>query len=212
MTTHVLDSQALAVRAKLHRYMKTPPGVMYDECDMTKGTCGAIVGQLNKGLGSDEDRYIVLGWLFSNVAGECLSSKRLTDEQWYALYKWVDFWQDEDEGKWHAAEGFQQELMAVYSAAIRGLAAATPEAQREAGRDPQDLVDNIVELGGKVTAKVPVSAELAPTFDSEPTVVPQTLRNTRYGKQKERMTKSKERRLLTELGYDSDDDETLLEF
>lgn len=201
---HAIDSQALGVRAKLRRLAGTPTEQIYGEVQMTRGTAGAIVGALNKVLSSDDDRYMVLGWLFSDD-GKPMSSKLLDDGHWYALYKWVDFWKDEDENRWSPGADFSNDVLAVYSAAVRKVYDDGTEAQEANGRDPHDVVDNAVgALGGKVTAITDVTEEQAPSYNSKPIVIPNSLRSTRFGSNK--LLKERERRLLTELGYDPDEE------
>lgn len=198
-----IDGQALAVRAKLQNYTNAPPELMYSEFQMTKGAIGALIGHLHKALGGDDERYLVCGWIFADDY-KPMRSGALGDEQWYAIYKWVEFWKNEDDGKWYPREGFVDEALAVYSAAVRGIMADSVEEQERAGVDSMGVVNNSIALGGRVTAVVSATEEEAPTVESKPVVVPKSLRNTRFGRNK--LSEDKERRILKELGYDPDEE------
>ena len=201
--THVIDSTALAVKARLRAGINIPPDVMYTDANLTKGAVGAIIGTLEKVLGGSDERYLVCGWLFGEDPSIPMGSKLLGDAHWYALHKWVGFWKDEENDEWKTATEFEGELLAVYSAAIRGVHDDGIDAQQLAGRDPLAVVDNAVgELGGKIT-KI-VDTDDAPETQSKPVVVPKSLRTTLYGRR--RLSKDAERRLLTELGYDPDEE------
>jgi hypothetical protein len=201
------DAIALSTRAKLRNYTKTSPDIMYGEFTMSKGAVGALIGHLNKTLGGDDERYLVCGWLF-NKSGNYLPmrSGELEDEHWYALYKWVEFWKNEDDDKWYPREGFNEEALAVYSAAVKGLMEdATVEDKELAGVDSMGLKENALTLNGAQLVQVTeASEEEAPTVPSEPVVVPKSLRGTRFAS--DGLTKDKERKLLESLGYDPDEE------
>lgn len=203
-TIKAIDSQALGVKARLRQLRNLPDDFIYKDADLTKGTAGAIVGTLDRVLDGKNNRYLVLGWLFNESPQHLpMSSKELVDGEWYALYKWVGFWKNEQTDKWQTAENFEQEALAVLSAAIRNLYDAGVDEQQFYGRDPLSIVDNAVgELGGKVT-KI-VKADTGDEGESKPVVIPKSLRNTRFGQN--RLTKDKERRLLKELGYNPDEE------
>lgn len=200
---NMIDSTALAVKARLNNLANTPPEEIYGVFDITKGALGAVVGALNKAVGGDENRYIVLGWLFGSPPFYSMSSKELGDEQWYALYKWVGYWKNEDDNEWRTADDFESEALAVYSAAIRKLYNAGVEEQERAGRDPLSLVDNAVgELGGKVTMIIETEDDY--NSESKRVVVPKSLRNTEFGKNM--LSKEREAKILEELGYDTEEE------
>ena len=199
------DATALATRAKLKNYTKTPAEVMYSTFQMSKGAVGALIGHLNKTLGGDDERYIVCGWLFSDDYSP-MRSGALEDEHWYALYKWVEFWQNEDDGKWYPREGFNGEALAVYSAAMRGIMADTTVEEKERmGVDPMSVKNNVLTLNGALLTEVTeASEEEARTAPDQSVVVPKSLRGTRFAS--EELTKDKERKILESLGYDPDEE------
>lgn len=84
----------------------------WDGNPVTDGSRGAITGRLNKYLGSDQNRYIVLNWLFGVT-----TSKKLDDSQWSALYKWIGFFQVE--GQWEIDGRFPLECGLVLTRALR---------------------------------------------------------------------------------------------
>lgn len=118
---------------------------------LTKGMCGAIIGALNKACGIDAGRYEVLFYLFGEGQGwqsiEEVSSKELYDEEWHALYKWVNPMKDELMPKgqqWTASEFLDQEC-----AMILGLNIIEPEITKLADemRIGKKAEDSIRELG-----------------------------------------------------------------
>lgn len=72
---------------------------------LDRGERGAITGTLNKHLGNDANRHAVLLWLFGVE-----SSHLLSDGQWWAMWNWVGFWQD-DGGNWLTNDDFPMEAM-----------------------------------------------------------------------------------------------------
>ncbi len=74
--------------------------------ELSKGTHGAIVGQLNKICGSDRDRHRVLKYLFGKE-----STKLLSTEEWWALNKWIDAELIGD--AWYPQENLRDEIECI---------------------------------------------------------------------------------------------------
>jgi hypothetical protein len=83
------------------------------------GNINAVLASDQKGTG-DEKRHIVFGWLFGDPDKRLvpLSSKHLTEPQWFALWKWVGI-HENTEGKWVPGEYFMTEALFVLNAALR---------------------------------------------------------------------------------------------
>ena len=88
---------------------------------VSDGARGSITGKLNKSLrwsGYAEDekttlRRLVLGWVFgdSDAPMAFMSSKDLTNAQWYGLWQWIGA--HKIEGKWHCRPAFDREMQGV---------------------------------------------------------------------------------------------------
>lgn len=115
---------------------------------------GAMVGTLNKFLGGNDLRKIVLAWLF---AGDFevlspMSSKLLVSAQKWAIIEWIAWWRDDEEA-WHVGDRFPHEAICVMNAAIRAYNSANRTDKMEVASDMMySLTANMVELGGVVTA------------------------------------------------------------
>lgn len=121
----------------------------YHDKILTKGEKGAVIGKLNLVFGGDVHRRTALAWLFSS-RGE-MSTKKLDDGQWYALWDWVGFWLDEN-NEWQVRPEFPTEAAFVLTEALRANAKVKPV---EADKDLADMSDivaqSVSELGGVVT-------------------------------------------------------------
>ena len=60
---------------------------------------GAVIGVLNHACKNESNRHLVLKYLTGKI-----SSKEITDEQWYALYRFVLPFKPEG-GKWQSQRG-----------------------------------------------------------------------------------------------------------
>jgi hypothetical protein len=201
------QTNLIALKAKILNWARTPAHEILGEMAMTKGELGALVGQLDKTLGDKNNRYIVLGWLFKED-NKRMSSKELSDGQWYALYKWVDFWLNPEDDKWYPIESFTMECLDVFNAAVKEIYVSDLEAQRyfEDQLDPDDLMPTAVgHLGGEVVEMTDSDHDTS-NPDKERRGAPMTLRtHTRYGKQlarDERRPQRTENQIMKELGYD----------
>lgn len=93
--------------------------LLYKGEPLSAGHKGAITGHLNKWLGSNDNRYLVLAWLFSTNANfEPVSSKQLEEGDWFALSEWVNAEQDEY-GHWEVGDLFPIESALVLRAALK---------------------------------------------------------------------------------------------
>lgn len=88
----------------------------------TAGERGLVIGLLNNALKPDGNirRRQVLAWIFrerlNKPYASWLSTKDLSDEMWYALYKWTEAYKDKDTGQWRAHGGFDDEVYACWRA------------------------------------------------------------------------------------------------
>lgn len=105
-----------------------------ERVEMTKGARGVMIGYLNKYLGSDENRHIVLAWLMNAKTRE-ISSHSLRGGDWYALSLWIDS-RNIGEGMWVTQPDFPMEAASVLSVALGDL----PErgAQEDDDRNDDD--------------------------------------------------------------------------
>jgi hypothetical protein len=119
----------------------------------TQGQRGAVIGIINRVAGGDDNRKLLLGWLFANE-GEIfnrVSTKSLDDEQWSALYAWCDFRKDEDRVIWIPKETFSQECLACLSAAMDDYFDVS-FMDADGLPSPPDIVAAAVEIGqGEIT-------------------------------------------------------------
>jgi hypothetical protein len=118
--------------------------------EVTRGERGAIIGTLNRYLGDNENRKLVLAWLFSPDQ-KYISTKTLDNGQWYALKLWIDWWQNPETTEWLPGETFPVEAMLILTEACKqhGL---TPPAERDDQLVAPELVEQMaVYLGGVVS-------------------------------------------------------------
>lgn len=76
------------------------------ERELTKGEKGATIGWLNKYLGGNDNRHMVLKDIFNKA-----STHDLDDDEWWALWKWIGSYQEE--GEWKTRPEFQLECTLV---------------------------------------------------------------------------------------------------
>lgn len=79
-----------------------------DYCDrvLTHNEKGAVVGRLTRECGGTEGRYALLGWLFDLKPP--ISSHKLNEGQWFALFDWLAFFKVD--GEWLIAANAQVEI------------------------------------------------------------------------------------------------------
>jgi len=104
---------------------------------------GAMIGALTKYTGSDDNRHLVLHWLFGVT-----SSKQLDDWMWAGIYTWIG-WHKDENGEWQVSDTFKIELALVLTIAIRDYY-KTKDHPIE--RDKESLVDTlVVDLDGYIS-------------------------------------------------------------
>jgi hypothetical protein len=152
------DKQIIATANSVKDRLRNAGQQVHDS-DPTKRTVGAMVGTLNKYLGGDDMRKVVLAWLFApdHKILEPLSSKKLSYGQAWALIKWVNWWQDEEE-TWHVGDTFPHEALCVLNGALQAYNMASRKEKRAASKQATfSLAATMADKGGVVTD---VSAEI----------------------------------------------------
>ena len=145
---------AIEVRERIQNDVRNFTGGVVE-----RGLRGAIIGSMNRYVTcsdyGDKNYYrrSVLAFLFGEESGE-LSTKKLTDDQWFALYQWVEPWKDEDENKWKTREGFPAEMVAVFHLvcvenAMREYKVEDP--LFESDGQPSEIIRYLLEQGGEIT-------------------------------------------------------------
>lgn len=78
----------------------------------TVGQKGSIVGSLDKACGGRDNRYLVLFWLFPEKWPHPseVSTKILTNSEWWALYRWLRPYKDEHEDRWIYDQNVNEEV------------------------------------------------------------------------------------------------------
>lgn len=132
--------------------------------NLSYGARGALVGALNKHLGGDEMRKLVLGWLFSGGQVRAMSSKELTDSQWNVLSDWVGMWHDEDVNEWRVRDGFTYEAAQVLTETVKAYMSLT-NTQRAGLPNVSDQLQTAVGLGGTITLADSSDPIATPLFD-----------------------------------------------
>ena len=120
-----------------------------DRDDLAQGKKGAMIGLFNRTLGGDDNRKLLLAWLF-DVRGK-MSSKTLDDSQWHALWEWVGFYQDE--GEWLTDPRFSVEAMLCLTEAIKAYKLLPPE-ERDEELFTDEFVAKLVAFAGGVVTTV----------------------------------------------------------
>jgi hypothetical protein len=130
-----------------------------------------MIGKLNAVLGGDKPRRLFLAWLFDKLGKPLpqspsviqteMSTKDLSEAQWYALWHLIGFYKDEN-GEWLTRPEFPLE-------ATMGLSAAM-----KASKSADGLVSEALNLGGQITKITPDAAWLPrekPLFKKPPSDV-----------------------------------------
>lgn len=111
---------------------------------------GATIGWLNKYLGGDENRRLVLAWLFGKTVP--VSSKDLTDRQLIAIADWLGL--HKDDVIWETQPCFAAESSLVLSEAMRWYKTLPPgnAAMFEGSKPPSMIYDVVAFCNGTITA------------------------------------------------------------
>jgi hypothetical protein len=117
----------------------------------TKGQRGAVIGIINKIVGGDENRHLLMGWMFAPDMEHfnIISTKTLNDAQWAALYGWIDFRKDEDHNVWLPQPEFVNECLACMSEAMRAYQ-RVKYGDQHLLPEPPELVAIATQLGGEI--------------------------------------------------------------
>lgn len=118
----------------------------------TQGQRGAVIGIINRIAGGDDNRRLLLGWLFAkdDEVFNRISTKTLDDAQWASLYAWCDFSKDEEQMIWKPKDTFKQECLACLSSAMDDYF-NIQYAEQEELPSPPDIVSLAMSLGGEIT-------------------------------------------------------------
>jgi hypothetical protein len=121
---------------------------------LSDGQKGAIIGEMNRILGGDQNRRVFLGWVFRGL-GKPLSTKLLKTSHWWALAKWVGLYHDDD--GWRASPDFQREAVRVMDAALKSYFRLHPGLELEQmALDAPETAYVASELGGVVVEVAPL--------------------------------------------------------
>ncbi len=115
--------------------------------ELSRGERGALIGRLNRVLGSDLGRRAALAYLFGAPEQFQLSTRQLTAGQWWALWEWVGFSPGDEPGEWLTAPSFPQEAVLALDAALRQGKATPSAAVREAVRSLGAKLVDVERLG-----------------------------------------------------------------
>lgn len=88
---------------------------------------GALVGQMNKCMNGDDNRHLVLDYVY-----HVSSSSQLTAGQWFALGRWVDAQKNDLTGKWEVSERFDIEALLIVAEARRAYIENLPASVQDA--------------------------------------------------------------------------------
>jgi hypothetical protein len=137
--------------------------------EISRGEKGAIIGALNRSLGCDEHRRVVLAWLFMDSFVP-MSTKSLTEGQWRTLRDWIGSWKNED--RWEVSEDFSHESVIVLNEVLRAFLGAKNADRAKFEKDrPLEALLGAVDLGGVI---VEVMDEVVTATDDDKPVEPLT--------------------------------------
>lgn len=177
----------------------------------TPGQRGAVIGIINRIAGGDDNRKLMLGWLFARE-GELfdkVSTKALSDEQWAALYAWCDFRKDEERVIWMPKDTFATECLAVLSAAMDDYFKVR-YTDRGDLPEPPEIVAVAVSLEGEITTTGARSAGLKGVpdelFEHEKDIVDAPIPESPYAHM-EAGKRLETEKLIESLGFEKEVDE-----
>lgn len=138
-----------SVKTKLRQFED-----LYSGSPLIQGCKGAIIGHINQVIG-DGDRHVLFKYLFGTP-----TSKQLTEEEWYSLYKWIDL--QDIGGVWLPAPEFVKEVQECMTT-INTAAAADPAAvQAFLSSVPETktaTTDDLKGLEEAMTKAIPLTEE-----------------------------------------------------
>ncbi len=129
--------------------------------ELSRGAKGAIIGHLNDAFGGDQARKLALAWLFDALGRVVpsdpdtyitgLSTKSLSNGDWWALYLWIGFYKD-DSGEWKTRPEFPLEASLVLAEAMRAYMKLPVDRKKEDQSFVADMVAHAVtNLGAVIT-------------------------------------------------------------
>lgn len=128
---------------------------------MSRGQHGLVVALLNKYLGGDVNRRLVLSWLFKD-GKHPMSTKDLTNNwEWWTLWDWID--PIKLEGREYAVSAtFPLEAANVLVAAATLFAKLSNQERAETSESEQisPILAISVELGGTITGIEPSEKDM----------------------------------------------------
>jgi len=131
------------VRKGIEHYSAEEVGDLF-----TIGQKGSIVGSLDKACGSKIGRYEVLMFLFPDKWENLdnVSSKTLTNSEWWALYRWLRPYKDEHLDRWTYEQHCNEEVRWILDfierdkeKPIQSIAEAELARENEAGASQEGL-------------------------------------------------------------------------
>lgn len=99
------------------RIAKLSQGDEINPTSQERGIRGAMIGVMDAQCGGPLGRYSLLYRLFPGrwTNPNSVTTKDLTDTEWHALFKWIEPYKDEDEGKWKGHEALFAEIDSIYN-------------------------------------------------------------------------------------------------
>ena len=82
------------------------------------GLKGKLVSELNRVFGGSQNRYYVMGWLFTGSFDKPMQSKDLTDAQLAGLLHWIEL--KHVKGGWSVGRAFYAEATLMYAYVVKG--------------------------------------------------------------------------------------------
>lgn len=132
MTNLVAEHIAQALRDRTNRTTNRT---------ISKGEMGAIRGAINKLVGSDVNRHLVVSYIFTGKADPAFKMGSMPACNWEVLLEWIDFYKDSTYG-WLVSSDFERECLLLMRDAL------VLEGQ-------QDMLQEAFDLGGELKKIVP---------------------------------------------------------
>lgn len=136
--------------AEIKEWMQVGAMMLPSFVPLSKGQQGLITGTLNRYLNGDDNRYLVLGWLFNDKHNNVpIRSADLSDDDWLGLWNWLD--PMKEESQWAFSPTFPLEAALVLTEALRSAQnriLELPPVEREI----DVLRAAVTQIGGVVTA------------------------------------------------------------
>ena len=111
---------------------------------ISKGDMGAVRGAINKLVGSDVNRHLVVSYIFTGKADPAFKMGSMPACNWEVLLEWIDFYKDSTYG-WLVSSDFERECLLLMRDA---LVLDSPQGQK-------DMLQEAFEIGGELKKIVP---------------------------------------------------------